>query len=100
MLETLARPAPPAPAAAALGSYGRIALDARVAGASPHQLVAMLYQRLEALLREERTPRVLLEAMDNPDKAAAKRAFEAMMTMKKIDVARIEAALRGEAVNA
>ena len=46
------------------------------------------------------TPRVLLEAMDNPDKAAAKRAFEAMMTMKKIDVARIEAALRGEAVNA
>ena len=46
------------------------------------------------------TPRVLLEAMDNPDKAAAKRAFEAMMTMKKIDVARIEAALKGETVNA
>jgi predicted 3-demethylubiquinone-9 3-methyltransferase (glyoxalase superfamily) len=46
------------------------------------------------------TPRVLLEAMDNPDKAAAKRAFEAMMTMKRIDIARIEAALKGEAVNA
>ena len=46
------------------------------------------------------TPRVLLEAMDNPDKAAAKRAFEAMMPMKKIDVARIEAAIRGEPVNA
>jgi predicted 3-demethylubiquinone-9 3-methyltransferase (glyoxalase superfamily) len=46
------------------------------------------------------TPRVLLEAMDNPDKAAAKRAFEAMMKMKKIDVARIEAALKGETVNA
>ena len=46
------------------------------------------------------TPRVLLEAIDNPDKAAAKRAFEAMMTMQKIDVAKIEAALRGEAVNA
>ena len=46
------------------------------------------------------TPRVLLEAMDNPDKAAAKRAFEAMMEMKKIDVARIEAALKGESVNA
>jgi predicted 3-demethylubiquinone-9 3-methyltransferase (glyoxalase superfamily) len=46
------------------------------------------------------TPRVLLEAMDNPDKAAAKRAFEAMMTMKKIDVARIGAALKGETVNA
>jgi predicted 3-demethylubiquinone-9 3-methyltransferase (glyoxalase superfamily) len=38
--------------------------------------------------------------MDNPDRAAAKRAFEAMMTMQKIDVARIEAALRGESVNA
>ena len=39
------------------------------------------------------TPRVLLEAMDNPDKAAGKRAFQAMMTMKKIDIATIEAAL-------
>jgi predicted 3-demethylubiquinone-9 3-methyltransferase (glyoxalase superfamily) len=39
------------------------------------------------------TPRVLLEAMDNPDRAAAKRAFEAMMTMRKIDVAAIEQAL-------
>ena len=46
------------------------------------------------------TPRVLLEAMDNPDKAAARRAFEAMMTMHKIDIATIEAALKGEAVNA
>ncbi len=46
------------------------------------------------------TPRVLLEANTSPDKAAAKRAFEAMMTMKKIDVARIEAAVRGETVNA
>ena len=40
------------------------------------------------------TPRVLLEANNNPDKAAAKRAFDAMMTMQKIDVATIEAALR------
>ena len=39
------------------------------------------------------TPRVLLEAMDNPDRAAAKRAFEAMMTMRKIDIAAIEQAL-------
>jgi predicted 3-demethylubiquinone-9 3-methyltransferase (glyoxalase superfamily) len=46
------------------------------------------------------TPRVLLEAMDNPDRAAARRAFEAMMTMHKIDVARIEAALSGASVNA
>ena len=42
------------------------------------------------------TPRALLEANNNPDKAAAKRAFEAMMTMKKIDIATIEAALKGE----
>jgi predicted 3-demethylubiquinone-9 3-methyltransferase (glyoxalase superfamily) len=41
------------------------------------------------------TPRVLLDAMTNPDKAAAKRAFDAMMTMKKIDVAAIKAAIRG-----
>jgi predicted 3-demethylubiquinone-9 3-methyltransferase (glyoxalase superfamily) len=41
------------------------------------------------------TPRVLMNAMSNPDRAAAKRAMEAMMTMKKIDIARIEAALAG-----
>jgi predicted 3-demethylubiquinone-9 3-methyltransferase (glyoxalase superfamily) len=46
------------------------------------------------------TPRVLLDSMSHPDKAAAKRAFEAMMTMQKIDVARIEAALKGEPANA
>ena len=46
------------------------------------------------------TPRVLLEANTNPDKAAAKRAFQAMMTMRKIDIATIEAALRGENVDA
>jgi len=42
------------------------------------------------------TPRVLLEANNSSDKAAAKRAFEAMMTMRKIDIARIESALSGE----
>ena len=41
------------------------------------------------------TPVALLEAVRNPDPAAAKRAFEAMMTMKKIDIAKIEAAVRG-----
>jgi predicted 3-demethylubiquinone-9 3-methyltransferase (glyoxalase superfamily) len=46
------------------------------------------------------TPRVLLEATTNPDKQAAKRAFAAMMTMHKIDIAKIEAAVRGESVNA
>ena len=41
-------------------------------------------------------PRALLRANSNPDRAAAKRAFEAMMTMRKIDIARIEAAERGD----
>lgn len=41
------------------------------------------------------TPRILTEAIAHPDKAAAKRAFEAMMDMTKIDIATIEAALRG-----
>jgi 2-polyprenyl-6-hydroxyphenyl methylase/3-demethylubiquinone-9 3-methyltransferase len=41
------------------------------------------------------TPRVLTEAVTSKDPAVAKRAFEAMMTMRKIDVAAIEAAVRG-----
>ena len=41
------------------------------------------------------TPRVLTDAFTGPDRAAAKRVFEAMMTMRRIDVARIEAARRG-----
>ena len=46
------------------------------------------------------TPRVLTDVMTGGDKDAAKRAFEAMMSMKKIDVAAIEAAIRGDAVGA
>jgi 2-polyprenyl-6-hydroxyphenyl methylase/3-demethylubiquinone-9 3-methyltransferase len=41
------------------------------------------------------TPRVLMDAVTGTDPAAAKRAFDAMLTMKKIDVAAIEAARRG-----
>lgn len=41
------------------------------------------------------TPRVLTEAIASPDPGVARRAFEAMMTMTKIDVAAIEAAVRG-----
>jgi len=41
------------------------------------------------------TPRVLIEAVTDPDPAVAKRAFEAMMTMRKIDIAAIEAARKG-----
>lgn len=41
------------------------------------------------------TPRVLTDAMAQGG-AVAKRAFEAMMPMQKIDVAKIEAAVKGE----
>ena len=41
------------------------------------------------------TPRALTEAIADPDRAAAKRAFEAMMQMGKIDIAAIEKARRG-----
>ena len=40
------------------------------------------------------TPRVLTEAIADPDPAVARRAFEAMMQMGKIDIAAIEAARR------
>ncbi len=41
------------------------------------------------------TPRVLMSALSGADPAVAKRVFEAMMTMGKIDVAAIEAARLG-----
>jgi 2-polyprenyl-6-hydroxyphenyl methylase/3-demethylubiquinone-9 3-methyltransferase len=41
------------------------------------------------------TPLALTEAIADPNPAAAQRAFEAMMTMTKIDIAAIEAARRG-----
>ena len=40
------------------------------------------------------TPIVLTKAYTSPDRAAAKRVFDAMMTMKKIDISVIEAAFR------
>ncbi len=46
------------------------------------------------------TPRALLRANSDPDRAAARRAFEAMMTMRRIDIARIEAAVRGGSADA
>ena len=41
------------------------------------------------------TPRALLEAVNSPDKAAAKRAMDEMMKMKKIDIAAIQRAAAG-----
>ena len=41
------------------------------------------------------TPRQLTDIYNDPDPAATKRAMEAMFTMKKIDIAAIEAARKG-----
>ncbi len=46
------------------------------------------------------TPRVLLEGNSDPDPAVAKRVFDAMMTMGKIDIATIQRALKGESRDA
>jgi len=41
------------------------------------------------------TPVVLTEGIADPDPAVAKRVFDAMMQMRKIDIAAVEAARRG-----
>lgn len=46
------------------------------------------------------TPRALIDAISSPDRAAAKRAMDSMMTMQKIDIAKVEAAFNGEPANA
>ena len=43
-------------------------------------------------------PRALISAISDPDKTAAKRTMEAMMGMKKIDIAAIERARAGKPV--
>jgi predicted 3-demethylubiquinone-9 3-methyltransferase (glyoxalase superfamily) len=45
-------------------------------------------------------PRALWRGLQHPDRATRKRVFAAMMTMKKIDIARIEAAVAGETADA
>jgi 2-polyprenyl-6-hydroxyphenyl methylase/3-demethylubiquinone-9 3-methyltransferase len=41
------------------------------------------------------SPIVLLQAVTDPNPAVAKRAFDAMMEMRKIDISAIEEAIRG-----
>lgn len=41
------------------------------------------------------TPAVLIDAFSGSDRDAAKRAFDSMMTMQKIDISTIEKAIRG-----
>jgi predicted 3-demethylubiquinone-9 3-methyltransferase (glyoxalase superfamily) len=42
------------------------------------------------------TPKRLMELTTSPDRAKARRAMEAMMTMHKIDIAALEAAAKGD----
>lgn len=73
MLQTLAAPTRPAQQALhnrALQNYGRVSLEARVATASPHELVLMLYRRLAVLLREAR------DGAENRDPARRLKATE------------------------
>ena len=46
------------------------------------------------------TPRRLMELTTSKDTAKAKRAFDAMMTMKKIDIAKLDAAVEGATADA
>ena len=46
------------------------------------------------------TPQRLLDLMADSDRGRAKRAMGAMMKMRKIDIATIEAAANGELVDA
>ncbi|QXH54658.1 VOC family protein [Pseudomonas maumuensis] len=41
------------------------------------------------------SPRILTEAVASPDRTVAKRAFEAMLQMGRIDIAAIEKAIKG-----
>jgi predicted 3-demethylubiquinone-9 3-methyltransferase (glyoxalase superfamily) len=46
------------------------------------------------------TPRRLMELTTSKDTVTAKRAFDAMLDMTKIDIAKLEGAAKGESVNA
>jgi predicted 3-demethylubiquinone-9 3-methyltransferase (glyoxalase superfamily) len=42
------------------------------------------------------TPKRLMELTTSPDRKMAKRAMDAMMTMRKIDIAKLEAAAKAD----
>ena len=45
-------------------------------------------------------PRVLMKGMTSPDRAVARRTMNVMLTMRKFDHSKIEAAIAGEPANA
>ncbi len=68
-------PPPPSPQPAGLSSYRRVDLESRVAAASPHMLVLMLFERLQLLLREARA------ATARHDTVGRCRAFEKALAL-------------------
>ena len=67
--------------------------DALTAGGSP---IACGWLKDRYGLRWQVTPTMLIKLIQNPDRAKAKRAFEAMQGMIKLDIAAIQAAADGE----
>jgi predicted 3-demethylubiquinone-9 3-methyltransferase (glyoxalase superfamily) len=72
--------------------------DALVQGGGEHSVCGWLKDRYGVSWQV--TPKRLFELTEGPDRDGARRAFEAMMQMDKIDIARLEAAYNGEPVRA
>ena len=70
--------------------------DALVQGGGEHSVCGWLKDRYGVSWQV--TPRRLNELVNSPDREAAKRVMEAMLQMQKIDIAKLEAAFRGEPV--
>ena len=88
-------PSPPAPAPTSLSRAGAIAEvqpRPRASHLAAHAVSSQFATRpdVRSVVRD-----MLGEAINSADPAVAKRAFDAMMRMRKIDVAAIEAACRG-----
>ncbi len=72
--------------------------DKLVEGGGEHSLCGWLKDRFGVSWQV--TPRRLTELMTSPDREGARRATEAMLKMRKIDIATLESAFRGEPVRA
>ena len=70
--------------------------DRLVEGGGEHSVCGWLKDRYGVSWQV--TPRRLNELVNSPDRDAAKRVREAMLQMQKIDIAKLEAAYRGEPV--
>ena len=72
--------------------------DKLIEGGGEHSVCGWLKDRFGVSWQV--TPRRLTELLESPDREGAKRAMEAMLQMTKIDIAKLEAAFRGQPVHA